>query len=623
MNNNVKRLIRIIAAALLYVVALVLSEINVYARLSMFLVSYLVVGYDVLWRAARNIFHGQIFDENFLMVIATIGAFALKQYPEAVAVMLFYQVGELFQSVAVDRSRKSIAALMDIRPDHANVIRDGVMLTVDPYDVQVGETIVVKVGEKVPLDGIVTDGKSMLDTVALTGESVPRSITVNDTLLSGCVNVSGVITATVTKPYGESTVNKILDLVENASETKSTSENFITKFARYYTPIVVILAALLAIIPPLFVPNQVFSDWLYRALTFLVISCPCALVISIPLSFFGGIGGASKLGILVKGGNFLESLSRADRVVFDKTGTLTQGVFKVTTIEAQKITKDKFLRYCAYAESYSTHPIANSLLTAFGEVVDKNEVKNIEEVSGEGVKAEVEGKKVLVGNAKLMKNNQISFCENLPVGTIVHLTVDGEYCGYAVISDVVKGDAREAIESLKKLGVKKTFMLTGDNEVIGKNVAEQLGIDEVYAQLLPTDKVDKVKELLAEAREGKNSSTLCYVGDGINDAPVIAMADVGFAMGGLGSDSAIESADVVIMTDEPSKVATALSISKRTMRIVKENIIFSIAVKVAVLVLGALGIATMWEAVFADVGVAVIAILNAVRMLSVRRYKKK
>jgi Cd2+/Zn2+-exporting ATPase len=584
---------------------------------AMFTISYIIIGGDIVWKAIRNILRGKVFDENFLMTVATVGAFCIREFPEAVAVMLFYQVGELFQSYAVSQSRRSISELMDIRPDYANlVIESGDTTRVDPDDVKIGDTILVAAGEKIPLDGTVIDGASMIDTSALTGESVPREAGVGSDVLSGCVNINGILRIKVTKEYGESTVSKILDLVENASSKKSNSENFITKFAAVYTPIVVISALLLAVIPPLVIPGASFEQWLYRALTFLVVSCPCALVISVPLSFFGGIGGASKAGILVKGSNYLEALAQTELVVFDKTGTLTQGVFDVQEIYAKDITKEELLALTAYAESYSNHPISLSLKRAYGKEIDKNRLSNVEEISGHGIIASVDGKVVAAGNSKLMTRLNISYSEDVAIGTVVHVAVDNSYAGYIVISDKVKPDAALAIKTLKAAHVKQTVMLTGDSKSVGEKVAKELQMDQVYTELLPGDKVDKLEELFThKSAKGK----LAFVGDGINDAPVLARADIGIAMGGLGSDAAIEAADVVIMTDEPSKLGTAIKISKKTLGIVRQNIIFALAIKIGVLILSAFGLATMWEAVFSDVGVSVIAILNALRALNVTK----
>ena len=585
-------------------------------RFLLFLPAYFVIGWDVLWRAAKNIIHGQVFDENFLMALATVGAFCTGffgkgEYPEAVFVMLFYQVGELFQSYAVGKSRKSISALMDIRPDYANVERDGSLCRVDPEEVQVGDVIVIKPGEKAPLDGVVLEGRSSLNTSALTGESLPREVEPGDDVISGCINLNGLIRVQVTKVFGESTVAKILDLVENSSSKKAKAENFITKFARYYTPIVVVSAVLLAVAPPLFTGGN-WAEWIERALIFLVVSCPCALVISVPLSFFGGIGGASRDGILVKGGNFLEILSDTEIVVFDKTGTLTKGVFNVTAIHPDRYSEGELLELAALAESYSDHPISRSLKDAYGMEIDAARVSDVEELSGRGVKAQVDGRLVCAGNDKLMEEIGVIWHPCHRVGTTVHVAVNGEYAGHIVISDELKPDAAEAVASLKRAGVRKTVMLTGDAKAVGESVAKELGIDEVHAGLLPGDKVDRVEALL---REKSERGKLAFVGDGINDAPVLSRADIGIAMGALGSDAAIEAADIVLMDDKPSKLAEAMKISKRTLRIVRQNIVFALAVKAAVLVLSAFGLSNMWEAVFADVGVSVLAILNASRAL--------
>ncbi len=610
-----KQLAYILAAAALFGAALLLP-LEGAPRLALYLLAYLVVGGGIVLRAARNILHGQVFDENFLMTVATLGAFAIGEYPEGVAVMLFYQVGELFQSHAVSKSRRSIAELMDIRPDYANVVRDGVPVQVDPEEVEIGESIVVKPGERIPLDGVVTDGFSAVDTSALTGESAPRDVRVGENVISGCINQTGLLTVRVEKAFGESTVAKILDLVENASNKKSRSENFITKFARYYTPTVVIAAVLLAVVPPL-LTGDAFTMWLSRALIFLVISCPCALVISVPLSFFGGIGGASRSGILVKGGNYLEALADAEVVVFDKTGTLTKGTFAVSDVQPRGMEGERLLELAAYAEDYSTHPIAASIKRAYGKTADPSRIESVREIPGFGVQARIDGRDVLAGNARLMEREQISFPPTGTAETVVHLAVDGVYAGNIRIEDEVKGDARQAVDDLRAVGVKRTVMLTGDADAVGRKVAGQLGLDRAYTELLPADKVERVEELMAEkSARGK----LVFVGDGINDAPVLARADIGVAMGGLGSDAAIEAADVVIMTDEPSKVATAVKISRKTLRIVRQNIVFALGTKGVVLVLGALGLATMWAAIFADVGVSVIAILNAIRALNVKAY---
>ena len=604
-----------IAASAVLLVAAVLIPYEGPWRFVLFLPAYFVIGWDVLWKAARNIAHGQVFDENFLMALATVGAFCTGffgegEYPEAVFVMLFYQVGELFQGYAVGKSRKSIASLMDIRPDYANVERDGQLTQVDPEEVAVGDTITVKAGERVPLDGVVLEGQSMVNTSALTGESVPRQVQPGDDVISGCVNQSGLLRVRVTKPFGESTVQKILDLVENSSSKKAKAENFITKFARYYTPIVVFCALALALVPPLFVGDWV--GWVQKALIFLVVSCPCALVISVPLSFFGGIGGASRQGILVKGGNYLEVLANTEIVVFDKTGTLTKGVFNVTAIHPEEYSESGLLEMAALAESYSDHPISRSLKEAWGQELDASRVGEVEELSGRGVRAQVDGKTVCAGNDKLMEDIGVKWHPCHHVGTTVHVAVEGKYIGHIVISDEVKPDAKEAIAALKAQGVKKTVMLTGDAKAVGESVAKDLGMDEAYTQLLPGDKVDRVEALLSQkSPKGK----LAFVGDGINDAPVLSRADIGIAMGALGSDAAIEAADIVLMDDKPSKIAKAMEISQRTLRIVRQNIVFALAVKLLVLALTPFGIANMWEAVFADVGVMVIAILNASRAL--------
>ena len=610
-----KRLWRIIIGAALLATAVLLNLNNEWLQIALFIISYIIVGGDVVKRAVKNIFKGQVFDENFLMSIATIGAFFIGEYPEGVAVMLFYQVGELFQSYAVGKSRKSIASLMDIRPDYANVKKGDELVKVDPDEVQIGDIIVIKAGEKIPLDGKVIEGSSMIDTSALTGESVPREVEVGSDILSGCININGVITAEVTKEFGESTVSKILDLVENASSKKSNSEQFITKFARYYTPVVVIIAVFLAIIPPLVIDGATFSDWIYRALAFLVVSCPCALVISIPLSFFGGIGGASKKGILVKGSNYLEALAETEIVVFDKTGTLTKGVFNVQEIHPEGVSKEELLELTAYVESYSNHPISLSLKRAYSKEIDNGRISDVEEISGHGVIATVDGKKVMAGNIKLMKMMDIPYFKGELIGTAVHVAVNNKYIGYILIADEVKEDSAQAIKELKAANIKQTVMLTGDNKSVGSKVAKELGLDKVYAELLPADKVEKLEELFSQkSKKGK----LAFVGDGINDAPVLARADIGIAMGGLGSDAAIEAADIVIMTDEPSKIATAMKISKKTLKIAHQNIVFAIGIKIIVLILSVFGITTMWAAIFADVGVTIIAVLNAFRALNVK-----
>ena len=617
--KNYKEPIKIIIAFILFLVSLIIKFPNEEINKYIYIIAYLIVGFEIIIKAIKNIFKGRVFDENFLMTIATIGAFAIGEFPEAVAVMLFYQIGELFQDYAVDKSRKSITSLMDIRPDYANVKRSEEILKVNPEEVKIGETIVVKPGEKVPLDGIVTKGTSLLDTSSLTGESLPREVKENDEILSGCINQNGLLEIEVTKKFGESTVSKILDLVENASSKKAKTENFITKFAQYYTPVVVIIAVLLATIPPLVINGAEFTDWLYRALTFLVVSCPCALVISIPLGFFGGIGGASKKGILVKGSNYLEALSNTEIVVFDKTGTLTQGVFEVQKIETKnEIEKSEILKYAAYAENYSNHPIALSVKREYVDKlkkeIDTKLISNVEEISGLGVNARIEDKDILVGNKKLMEEKNIEYTKCNEIGTIIYVAINNKFAGYIVIADKIKNDSKKAIQNLKKNNITKTIMLTGDRKDVGEAVSKELGLDEVYTELLPDGKVEKVEELIkTKSQKGK----LVFVGDGINDAPVLALADIGIAMGGLGADSAIEAADIVIMTDEPSKINDAIKISKKTMKIVKQNIIFAIAIKILVLILSAFGLSTMWEAVFADVGVSVIAIINSLRAMRI------
>lgn len=607
-----KEVIKVVIALILFLISLIIPFENAWINIGIYIISYLIVGLDVLIEAIKNIFKGEVFDENFLMTIATIGAFTIGEYPEAVAVMLFYQVGEMFQSYAVDKSRKSIASLMDIRPDFANIKKNGSIEKVSPDKISIGDIIIVKPGEKVPLDGTIVDGNSILDTSALTGESVPREVSIGDEILSGSINQNGLIEIKVTKSFGESTVSKILDLVENASSKKSKSENFISKFAKYYTPIVVVIAVLLAIIPPIIFKETEFIQWLYRALTFLVVSCPCALVISIPLGFFGGIGGASKLGVLVKGSNYLEALSKTEVVVFDKTGTLTEGVFEVKKVNSVDITKEDLIKYAAYAESFSNHPIANSLKKAYGKDIDNKKISETHELLGLGVNAVVDGKEVFVGNEKLMQEKNIEYIKCNEIGTILYVAINNQFKGTIIISDKIKADAKETIEKLKKNNVKKIVMLTGDKKAVGESVAKELGLDEVYTELLPNNKVEKVEELMkSKSEKGK----LAFVGDGINDAPVLAISDIGIAMGGLGSDAAIEAADVVLMTDEPSKVVDAIKISKKTLKIVKQNIIFAIVVKILVLILSAIGLSNMWQAVFADVGVSVLAILNALRVL--------
>ena len=611
-----KEIIKIAIALILFLVALIVPLQSQLINNGLFVISYLIVGLEIVLKAIRNIFKGKVFDENFLMAIATIGAFVIGEYPEAVAVMLFYQIGEAFQDYAVDKSRKSIISLMDIRPDFANIQRNGKIDKINPEEVNVGDIIVVKPGEKVPLDGIIVKGTSMIDTSALTGESVPKEIKEQDEILSGCINENGVLEVKVTKKFGESTASKILDLVENASSKKSKSENFISKFAKYYTPIVVVTAVLLAIIPPMIFNRAEWIEWIHRALTFLVVSCPCALVISIPLGFFGGIGGASKIGVLVKGSNYLEALSNTEIMVLDKTGTLTEGVFEVQQINPIDISKEDLIKYATYAESFSNHPIAISLKKAYGKEIVNKEVSETQELSGLGVRAVIDGESVLVGNEKLMKENCIDYIKSEEIGTILYIAVNNKFAGTIVISDKIKTDAKETIDKLKKDNIKKIVMLTGDKRKVGENVAKKLGIDEVYTELLPSDKVEKVEELMKNKSENGN---LAFIGDGINDAPVLAISDIGIAMGGLGSDAAIEAADVVLMTDEPSRVVDAIKISKKTMTIVKQNIIFAISIKLIVLILSAIGISNMWQAVFADVGVSILAILNALRALYIRR----
>lgn len=615
-NPNNNRLIRIIIAFVLFLALIIIKPSNNWVALASYLVVYVLIGGDIVKRAVTNIFRGEVFDENFLMSVATIGAFFIGEYPEAVAVMLFYQVGEWFQSAAVDQSRKSIAKLMDIRPDSANLLVNGQIKAVAPDTIEIGQQILVKPGEKVPLDGQIIDGSSMVDTSALTGESVPRTVKVGDEILGGFINKNGALTINVTKKFGDSTVSKILDLVENASSKKAPAENFISKFARYYTPVVVVLAVLLAVIPPFIFPDTSINEWVYRALTFLVISCPCALVISVPLSFFGGIGGASKLGVLIKGSNYLEILANTETIVFDKTGTLTKGNFVVQNITSVVLPEEELLRLTATAEQLSTHPIAISIKESYGK--ETVPATAIEEVAGHGIKATIEGKTVLVGNAKLMKQFGIEAPEVKEAGTLIFVAIDNQFAGYLVIADQLKPDAISAIKELKAEGVKQTVMLTGDNQQVAEAIAKEVGVDKVYAELLPDGKVDRLEELL-KASSPKNK--VAFVGDGMNDAPVLARADVGIAMGGLGSDAAIEAADVVIMNDEPSRIASAIKLSRKTLRIVKQNIIFAIAVKIIVLVLGALGLASMQAAVFADVGVTIIAVLNAMRCLRVEKMK--
>ncbi|MBV4420077.1 cadmium-translocating P-type ATPase [Clostridium tyrobutyricum] len=605
----------LVSGIIIYAIATIFNFSH-WTEFTLYLISYLMIGKDVLLQSCKNISHGQVFDENFLMSIASIGAFSIGQFPESVAVMLFYRIGEYFQDKAVDRSRKSISELMDIKPDFANLkTLDGIK-KVNPEVVNIGDLILIKPGEKVPIDGEIIEGNSMVDTSALTGESVPKDVSFGDVVLGGYINKNGLLTVKVNKKFGESTVSKILDLVQNASSKKSPTENFITKFAKYYTPIVVGLAIALAVLPPLIVPDEIFSKWLYRALGFLVVSCPCALVISVPLGFFGGIGGASKKGILIKGGNYLEVLNNVDTVIFDKTGTLTKGIFKVTDIKScDGFEKEDVLRYAAYAEAYSNHPIATSIVKAYNKDIDRELVKDYTEISGKGIKAIIDNKEVLVGNSVFMDDQDISYNRINAIGTVIHIAVDKTYIGFIIISDEIKKDAKIAIDALKSIGIRKTVMLTGDNKKIGESIGNELGIDEVYAQLLPDEKVKKLEYIDGQKEKNKK---IAYVGDGINDAPVLARADVGIAMGGIGSDAAIEAADVVIMTDEPSKIATVVKIAKRTNKIVYQNIVFALGVKVIILILEALGIANMWMAVFGDVGVALIAVLNSMRALKVK-----
>lgn len=614
MTRKQKRLLtRIIVAAVLFLAGN-LVPLPEWAEMGVFLICYAVAGWDIVWKAITNILHGQVFDENFLMTIATAGALILGEHSEGVAVMLFYQVGEWFQSYAVSKSRKSITSLMDIRPDYANIEQDGKLVQVDPDEVKIGDTIIVKPGERVPLDGKIIKGTSALDTSALTGESMPREVEPGMDVISGCINQTGILTIQTTKEFGESTVAKILDLVENASDKKGRTENFISRFARYYTPIVVFAALALALLPPL-VLQQPFSTWIYRALTFLVISCPCALVISIPLSFFGGIGGSSRIGVLVEGSNYLESLAHAEIVVFDKTGTLTKGSFAVTEIHPVDMEDSQLLELAAYAEDYSNHPISLSIKAAYGEKIDSSRISDVQEIAGHGVRAVIDGKKILAGNAKLMEKEHVRYAPSSSVGTVVYLACNGKYAGCIVIEDEIKADAAASIKNLKSSGIRRTVMLTGDADAVGKKVAGRLGLDQAYTELLPADKVDRVEDLLKEKSE---KGRLVFVGDGINDAPVLARADVGIAMGGLGSDAAIEAADVVLMTDEPSKIAAVMKIARKTIRIANQNIVFALGIKFLVLILGAIGKANMWAAVFADVGVSIIAILNAIRAMRVK-----
>ena len=619
MNKKQKKmLIRIIIAAVLIVVFSLLPAEG-YLRFVLFMIPYLVIGYDILKKAFKGILNKQVFDENFLMAVATVGAILLGDYSEGVAVMLFYQIGELFQSYAVGKSRRNISELMDIRPDYANIEKDGTLEQVDPDEVEIGTIIVVQPGEKVPIDGVITEGTSTLNTSALTGESLPRDAKAGDEVISGCINMTGLLKIRTTKEFGESTVSKILELVENSSSRKSKSENFISKFAKYYTPAVCYGAIALALIPPIVLlimgKPAVWGDWIYRALTFLVISCPCALVISIPLSFFAGIGGASNQGILVKGSNYLETLAQTKYVVFDKTGTMTQGVFEVSGIHHNEMSDEKLLEYAALAECSSSHPISKSLQKAYGKPIDRNRVTDIEEISGNGVIAKVDGISVAAGNTKLMNRLGIAYQDCHHVGTVVHMAIDGKYAGHILISDIIKPHAKEAIAELKKAGISKTVMLTGDSKRVADQVAEELGIQEVYSELLPADKVSRVEELLNQKSE---KDKLAFVGDGINDAPVLSRADIGIAMGALGSDAAIEAADIVLMDDDPLKISKAIKIARKCIRIVYENIYFAIGIKILCLILGALGIANMWVAIFADVGVMILAVLNAIRTLFVK-----
>ena len=619
MNKKQKKmLIRIIIAAVLIVVFSLLPAEG-YLRFVLFMIPYLVIGYDILKKAFKGILNKQVFDENFLMAVATVGAILLGDYSEGVAVMLFYQIGELFQSYAVGKSRRNISELMDIRPDYANIEKDGTLEQVDPDEVEIGTIIVVQPGEKVPIDGVITEGTSTLNTSALTGESLPRDAKAGDEVISGCINMTGLLKIRTTKEFGESTVSKILELVENSSSRKSRSENFISKFAKYYTPAVCYGALALALIPPVVLlimgKPAMWGDWIYRALTFLVISCPCALVISIPLSFFAGIGGASNQGILVKGSNYLETLAQTKYVVFDKTGTMTQGVFEVSGIHHNEMPDEKLLEYAALAECSSSHPISKSLQKAYGKPIDRNRVSDIEEISGNGVIAKVDGVSVAAGNTKLMNRLGIAYQDCHHVGTVVHMAIDGKYAGHILISDIIKPHAKEAIAELKKAGISKTVMLTGDSKRVADQVAEELGIQEVYSELLPADKVSRVEELLNQKSE---KDKLAFVGDGINDAPVLSRADIGIAMGALGSDAAIEAADIVLMDDDPLKISKAIKIARKCIRIVYENIYFAIGIKILCLILGALGIANMWVAIFADVGVMILAVLNAIRTLFVK-----
>lgn len=616
MNKKMKKkLYKIIISGILFLIAFLLRIDNKVVNNILFIISYIIVGKEILEKAFKNITRGKVFDENFLMTVATLGAFLIGEYPEAVAVMLFYQIGELFQSYAVDKSRKSVAALMDIRPDYANLLDDGKEIKVNPEKVNMGDVIIIKPGEKIPIDGVVIEGNTSLNTFALTGETVPREVGKKDEVLSGSINNEGLIKVKTTKKFSDSTVSKILDLVENASSKKSNSENFISKFAKYYTPIVVVIALTLCIFPPIIL-NQKFTTWIYRGLSFLVVSCPCALVVSIPLSFFGGIGASSKIGVLIKGSNYLESLSKTETIICDKTGTLTEGVFEVQKIKPVDISEKELLKYAAYTEHFSNHPISMSLKKAYGKKIDSSKVTNTKEISGKGVIATIDNKEIIVGNEKIVKDENIKYVKSEEVGTIIYIAIDKKFAGTIVISDKIKKDAKKAIRLFRKNNVKKIVMLTGDKENISKEVFDELKLDDYKAELLPQDKVEIVEQIIKEKTESKQ---VAFIGDGINDAPVLALSDIGIAMGGAGSDAAIEAADIVIMTDEPSKLADAMKISKKTMKIVKENIIFAITVKIVVLLLSALGFATMWAAVFADVGVSVIAILNALRILRIKK----
>lgn len=616
MNKKMKKkLYKIIISGILFLIAFLLRIDNKVVNNILFIISYIIVGKEILEKAFKNITRGKVFDENFLMTVATLGAFLIGEYPEAVAVMLFYQIGELFQSYAVDKSRKSVAALMDIRPDYANLLKEEKEVKVNPEKVNIGDVIIIKPGEKIPIDGVVIEGNTSLNTFALTGETVPREVEKKDEVLSGSINNEGLIKVKTTKKFSDSTVSKILDLVENASSKKSNSENFISKFAKYYTPIVVVIALTLCIFPPIIL-NQKFTTWIYRGLSFLVVSCPCALVVSIPLSFFGGIGASSKIGVLIKGSNYLESLSKTETIICDKTGTLTEGVFEVQKIKPVDISEKELLKYAAYTEHFSNHPISMSLKKAYGKKIDSSKVTNTKEISGKGVIATIDNKEIIVGNEKILKDENIKYVKSEEVGTIIYIAIDKKFAGTIVISDKIKKDAKKAIRLFRKNNVKKIVMLTGDKENISKEVFDELKLDDYKAELLPQDKVEIVEQIIKEKNESKQ---VAFIGDGINDAPVLALSDIGIAMGGAGSDAAIEAADIVIMTDEPSKLADAMKISKKTMKIVKENIIFAITVKIVVLLLSALGLATMWAAVFADVGVSVIAILNALRILRVKK----